>query len=143
LHKEYTEPEFHSKFLSIGQEAKVALEYFLSPDFLPPEHIKDIHSTHHFSFSTIPFWLLSSHITLICNSVHALSSTSDIRATTDVRDATTLAQILVDRGIDEGGMSRSKAEMREYYEEVIGLSSIGGKHLIGTRDFEELRATEE
>ena len=87
----------------------------------------------------IPSWEYS-RVTLIGDSIHLMSPTAGVGATTALRDAATLSQILNDEGINANSVEKYEALMRKYAGEAIKGSSRGGKHLFGMRPFEELKS---
>ena len=87
----------------------------------------------------IPSWEYS-RVTLIGDSIHLMSPTAGVGATTALRDAATLSQILSDEGINADSVEKYQALMRKYAGEAIKGSFRGGKHLFGMRPFEELKS---
>ena len=88
----------------------------------------------------IPIWDSSKHVTLIGDAAHAMSPTAGAGATTAIRDAATLSQVLSGQGSFVENVAKYESLMRAYAREVLNRSSKGGKLLFGMRPFEELKA---
>ena len=86
----------------------------------------------------IPVWETSSRVTLIGDAAHVMSPTAGIGATTALRDAAMLAEVLSEEGITEESVGRYEEFMRGNAKEGISRSAMGGKHMFGMRAFEEL-----
>lgn len=88
----------------------------------------------------IPTWDSSKHVTLIGDAAHVMSPTAGAGATTAIRDAATLSQVLSEQGSLVETVAKYEGLMRAYAQEVVNRSSKGGKLLFGMRPFEELKA---
>ena len=86
----------------------------------------------------IPVWEPSSRVTLIGDAAHVMSPTAGVGATTALRDAAVLADVLGDEGITTESVGRYEAFMRANGSQAISGSAVGGKHMFGMRPFEEL-----
>ena len=67
-----------------------------------------------------------------------MSPTAGIGATSALRDAAVLAEVLMMEGVCREGVGRYEAFMRGNAREGIERSAVGGRHLFGMRGFEEL-----
>ena len=67
-----------------------------------------------------------------------MSPTAGIGATTALRDAAMLAQVLREAGLSVEGVGRYEDFMRGNAREGIQRSALGGRHMFGMRPFEEL-----
>ena len=88
----------------------------------------------------IPTWDSSKHVALIGDAAHVMSPTAGAGATTALRDAATLSQVLSGQGSPVENVAKYENMMRTYAREVVMRSSIGGKYLFGMRPFEELKS---
>ncbi|CAD6590683.1 MAG: hypothetical protein ASARMPRED_004966 [Alectoria sarmentosa] len=86
----------------------------------------------------IPLWQPSNRVTLIGDAAHVMSPTAGIGATTALRDAAMLAQVLREAGLSVEGVGRYEDFMRGNAREGIQRSALGGRHMFGMRPFEEL-----
>ncbi len=86
----------------------------------------------------IPVWAPSDRVTLVGDAAHVMSPTAGIGATTALRDAAVLAEVLREEGVSEGGVGRYEGFMRGNAKEGIERSALGGKHMFGMRPFGEL-----
>lgn len=86
----------------------------------------------------IPHWDPSDRVTLIGDAAHVMSPTAGIGATSALRDAAVLAEVLRDEGVCREGVGRYEGFMRENAREGIERSAVGGRHMFGMRGFEEL-----
>ena len=87
----------------------------------------------------IPTWDSSKHVTLIGDAAHVMSPTAGAGATTAIRDAATLLQVLSGQGSLVENVAKYESLMRAYVREVVIRSSTNGKFLFGMRPFEELK----
>jgi 2-polyprenyl-6-methoxyphenol hydroxylase-like FAD-dependent oxidoreductase len=78
-------------------------------------------------------------VTLIGDSIHAMSPTAVVGAVTALRDAADLAQVLAEDGLKVESLGKYEGAMREYAGEAIRNSARGGMMLFGMRPFEELK----
>ena len=83
-------------------------------------------------------WEPSDRVTLIGDAAHVMSPTAGIGATTALRDAAVLAEVLRDEGITKEAVGRYEEFMRGNARDGIEKSAMGGKHMFGMRPFEEL-----
>jgi 2-polyprenyl-6-methoxyphenol hydroxylase-like FAD-dependent oxidoreductase len=90
----------------------------------------------------IPYWPPTPHVTLIGDAAHVMSPSTGHGATSALRDAATLLQIIVEEGVSKEGIGRYEAEMREYVGPRIFRSKLTGGWSFGMRDFGELKAAE-
>lgn len=86
----------------------------------------------------LPVWDPSDRGTLIGDAAHVMSPTAGIGATSALRDAAVLAEVLMMEGVCREGVGRYEAFMRGNAREGIERSAVGGRHLFGMRGFEEL-----
>lgn len=86
----------------------------------------------------IPIWQPSNRVTLIGDAAHVMSPTAGIGATTALRDAAMLVQVLREEGVSVEGVGRYEDFMRGNAREGIERSALGGRHMFGMRPFEEL-----
>jgi 2-polyprenyl-6-methoxyphenol hydroxylase-like FAD-dependent oxidoreductase len=87
----------------------------------------------------LPVWETQSRVTLIGDSVHAMSPTSVVGAVSALRSAATLSKVLAEEGISAQSLRNYEDEMRQYTGEAIRKSVWGGKMLFGMRGFDELK----
>jgi 2-polyprenyl-6-methoxyphenol hydroxylase-like FAD-dependent oxidoreductase len=87
----------------------------------------------------LPVWETQSSVTLIGDSVHAMSPTSVVGAVSALRSAATLSKVLAEEGISAQSLKKYEDEMRQYTGEAIKKSVWGGKMLFGMRGFNELK----
>jgi 2-polyprenyl-6-methoxyphenol hydroxylase-like FAD-dependent oxidoreductase len=87
----------------------------------------------------LPVWETQSRVTLIGDSVHAMSPTSVVGAVSALRSAANLSKVLVEEGISAQSLRKYEDEMREYTGEAIRKSVWGGRMLFGMRGFDELK----
>jgi 2-polyprenyl-6-methoxyphenol hydroxylase-like FAD-dependent oxidoreductase len=87
----------------------------------------------------LPVWETQSSVTLIGDSVHAMSPTSVVGAVSALRSAATLSKVLAEEGISAHSLRKYEDEMRQYTGEAIRKSVWGGKMLFGMRGFDELK----
>jgi 2-polyprenyl-6-methoxyphenol hydroxylase-like FAD-dependent oxidoreductase len=90
----------------------------------------------------IPYWPPVAQVTLIGDAAHVMSPSAGHGATTALRDAATLAQILIESGLSKETIGRYEAEMRIYAGARILRSKVGGGWSFGMRDFEQLKSAE-
>ena len=67
-----------------------------------------------------------------------MSPTAGIGATSALRDAAMLAEVVRNEGVSKESVGRYEAFMRESAREGIQRSALGGRHLFGMRGWEEL-----
>ena len=84
----------------------------------------------------IPFWDTSSSGDV----VHAMPPTAGLGATSALRDAAALSQVLATEGHSAKGIGRHEESRRAYTGEAIRRSNMVGKVLSGMRPFEEMKA---
>ncbi|MCJ1455672.1 hypothetical protein MMC28_006028 [Mycoblastus sanguinarius] len=87
----------------------------------------------------IPVWEPSGRVTLIGDAAHLMSPSAGVGATSALRDAANLMELLKDEGIKAESVGKYEGMMREYAGEAITRSSWGGKMLFGMRPFDELK----
>ena len=87
----------------------------------------------------IPKWDSSRHVTLIGDAAHVMSPTAGAGATTAIRDAATLSEVLSGQWSLTDNVAKYESRMRTYAQEVVMRSAVGGKYLFGMRPFEELQ----
>ncbi|MCJ1385531.1 hypothetical protein MMC17_008654 [Xylographa soralifera] len=87
----------------------------------------------------IAIWDSSNSVTLIGDAIHVMSPSAGVGATTALRDAAMLSQILRDEGLSAQSLGKYEATMRQYAGEAIEMSVMGGKFLFGMQSFEELK----
>lgn len=87
----------------------------------------------------LPVWKTQASVTLIGDSIHAMSPTAGVGAVTALRSAASLAKIIGEDGISIGGLRKYEDEMREVAGTAIKMSFFGGKMLFGMREFAELK----
>ena len=87
----------------------------------------------------LPVWETQSCVTLIGDSVHAMSPTSVVGAVSALRSAATLSKVLGEEGISAQILKKYEDQMRQYTGEAIRNSVWGGKMLFGMRGFDELK----
>jgi 2-polyprenyl-6-methoxyphenol hydroxylase-like FAD-dependent oxidoreductase len=92
------------------------------------------------AMTDLPVWESQSCVTLIGDSVHAMSPTSVVGAVSALRPAATLAKVLSEGGISTQSLRKYEDEMRQYAGEATRNSVWGGKMLFGMRGFDELKA---
>jgi 2-polyprenyl-6-methoxyphenol hydroxylase-like FAD-dependent oxidoreductase len=90
----------------------------------------------------IPYWPPTPHVTLIGDAAHVMSPSAGHGATTALRDAATLMQVIIEEGVSKEGIGRYETAMREYAGARILRSKVAGGWSFGMRDFGELRAAE-
>jgi 2-polyprenyl-6-methoxyphenol hydroxylase-like FAD-dependent oxidoreductase len=90
----------------------------------------------------IPHWPVTPQVTLIGDAAHVMSPSAGHGATTALRDAATLVQLLVDVGLEEGAIRGYEKAMREYAGARILRSKVGGAWSFGMRPFEQLNRAE-
>ena len=86
----------------------------------------------------IPTWDSSKHVTLIGDAAHVMSPTAGAGATTAIRDAATLSQLLSEQGSSVESIAKYESLMRAYARDVVIRSWTNGSFLFGMRPFEEL-----
>lgn len=86
----------------------------------------------------LPVWNPSDRVTLIGDAAHVMSPTAGIGATSALRDAAVLAEVLRTEGVCREGVGRYEGFMRGNAQEGIERSAVGGRHLFGMKAFEEL-----
>jgi 2-polyprenyl-6-methoxyphenol hydroxylase-like FAD-dependent oxidoreductase len=91
------------------------------------------------AMADLPVWETQSSVTLIGDSVHAMSPTSVVGAVSALRSAATLSKVLAEEGISAQSLRKYEDEMRQYTGEAIRKSVWGGKMLFGMRGFDELK----
>ncbi len=87
----------------------------------------------------LPVWETQPFVTLIGDSVHAMSPTAGVGAVTALRSAALLAQLLGEEGISVTNLRKYEDEMRKYSGSAIERSFWGGKLLFGMKAFAELK----
>lgn len=87
----------------------------------------------------LPVWETHAAVTLIGDSIHAMSPTAGVGAVTALRSAASLAKIIAEEGISVDGLRKYEDEMREVAGTAIRMSFSGGKMLFGMREFSELK----
>ena len=88
---------------------------------------------------TLPQWNGEGRITLIGDAAHAMSPTAGAYATTAVRDARRLAQMIEIHGLSAESLAKHETGMRAYAEAPIQRSLFGGKVMFGMQAFEDLK----
>ena len=88
----------------------------------------------------IPIWEPSNIVALIGDAIHVMSPTAGVGATSALRDAATLSQLLVSEGVTAKAIGMYEESMRVYAGEAISRSVLAGKALFGMRAFGELKA---
>jgi 2-polyprenyl-6-methoxyphenol hydroxylase-like FAD-dependent oxidoreductase len=88
---------------------------------------------------TLPQWNGEGRITLIGDAAHAMSPTAGAGATTAVRDAARLAQMIEIHGLSAESLAKYETGMRAYAEVPIQRSLFGGKFMFGMKAFEDLK----
>ena len=68
-----------------------------------------------------------------------MSPSAGVGATTALRDAATLSQVLAEEGSQVEKVGKYEGLMRAYARDTLIRSSMGGKHMFGMRLFEELK----
>ena len=86
----------------------------------------------------IPAWNPTERVTLLGDAAHPMAPTAGAGATSAIRDAANLVQLLIEDGTSVEGIGEYEAVMREYAGGAIKRSIWGGKLLFGMRPFEEL-----
>ena len=136
----------NSALLNLSTEEAAALAKKLTSDWHPSFHalfdLQDAGQTSLLRIGSvrpdIPVWKPSDHVTIIGDAAHLMSPSAGVGATTALRDAAVLLQILKDGEAQEGGIGKYEAMMREYAGEAVRQSSWGGKMLFGMRPLEDL-----
>jgi 2-polyprenyl-6-methoxyphenol hydroxylase-like FAD-dependent oxidoreductase len=90
------------------------------------------------SYPILPFWESSPYVTILGDAIHVMSPTAAVGATTALRDAATLAQHLVEGGINKENIRKYEQHMRAYAGEAIQQSMFGGKIMFGMKPFQQL-----
>ena len=134
--------EAHMTSLSAGMASRDVTSHF-HPSFHSLIALQDVAQTSVLRIISarpeIPSWEYG-RVTLIGDSIHLMSPTAGVGATTALRDAATLSQILSDEGINADSVGKYEALMRIYAGEAIKGSFRGGKYLFGMRPFDELKS---
>lgn len=86
----------------------------------------------------IPVWQTSERVTLIGDSVHAMSPTAGVGAVTALRSAASLAEVIGEKGVTKDALREYEDKMRKVAGEAITRSQFGGKMIFGMRSFAEL-----
>lgn len=88
----------------------------------------------------IEVWETQECVTLLGDSIHAMSPTAGVGSVTAVRSAAALAKAIRENGVGLGSLRKYEDEMRNFASEAVKRSFFGGKLNFGLRSFEELEA---
>jgi 2-polyprenyl-6-methoxyphenol hydroxylase-like FAD-dependent oxidoreductase len=138
------------EFLSLSAERAAALSERMTADwhpaFRPLFDTQDLTKPSTLRIVSappeIPYWPPIPHVTLIGDAAHVMSPSAGHGATTALRDAATLVQVLVESGLSREAIGRYEATMREYAGARILRSKVGGAWSFGMRPFEQLKSAE-
>jgi 2-polyprenyl-6-methoxyphenol hydroxylase-like FAD-dependent oxidoreductase len=138
------------EFLSLSAEGTAALSKSMTADWHPTLRVmfdaQDVTRSSTLRIASappeIPHWPPVAHVTLIGDAAHVMSPSAGHGATTALRDAATLVQILVESGLSQEAIGRYEATMREYAGARILRSKVGGGWSFGMRDFAQLKPAE-
>ena len=115
--------KWHPSFQALFEHQDVSQTTFLSIGSMAPP---------------MPSWE-ASRVTLIGDAAHCMSPSAGVGATTALRDAGFLGQLLADEGVSVEAVGKYEKEMRGWAEQPIEKSVGMGKMIWGMRDFGELK----
>ena len=87
-------------------------------------------------------WEPSGRVTLLGDAIHVMSPCGGVGAVTALRDAALLSDIFADEGISEASVGKYEKAMREYAQQGIERSYMGGKKMFCQRPFAECKPLE-
>jgi len=86
----------------------------------------------------IEVWETKKFVTLLGDSIHAMSPTAGVGSVTAVRSAAALSKAIAEGGVNVETLKKYEDEMRGFASEAIKKSFSGGNLIFGLRTFEEL-----
>ena len=86
-------------------------------------------------------WESSARVALIGDAAHVMPPTGGIGANTALQDSAALCRVLV-QGASSKLISEYDEGLRRRAQEAILMSTRGGKHLMGMRDWKTFKAYE-
>ncbi|MCJ1324216.1 hypothetical protein MMC10_000878 [Thelotrema lepadinum] len=92
--------------------------------------------------SKIPAWETNGRVTLMGDAIHVMSPAGGVGAVTALKDAATLLEVLVEKGLSDSSIASYEAGMREYASASIARSFAGANKLYGMPPFEQCKVVD-
>ena len=138
-----------TKLLSLSNEESAALAKSLTaqwhPSFHPLFDLQDATQTAMIRIVSanpeIPRWDSSGSVTLIGDAVHVMSPTAGVGATSALRDAAKLGEMMAGEIREQAeSVGRYEEAMRGWAKEALMRSQVFGKFLFGMPTFDQMKA---